>query len=453
MARMVFIWLFQVNACRGLARYPRWCSVTTSGYLPLSISYTAVWSARDKLRHWGVRSASTDLLSVAPPSMQQDDLLNGWKEIADYLKVDRKTAQRWEASDNLPILRPEKRRKGPVLAKKSALDAWLQGTLERTVLEDQRLVALGRSDKILWTHTFPKPLRRFTKEELEWRIRRVDLHGKGDRGVLVTARFLAPGGPDTIYYFSSEGKLEWSLEAALPLLDRNGGSFEKAWAFLHVIVTLTSDKPVIWAALANEAGWAGGVLRIDPNGSAAVQLANAGHVERLCSVSSGEGECIVACGENNAFDQTFVALLGANDPPCRSAPGGRPRYQYANAPAGDPRKYILFPRTELIAARQKPYGHASGMRQYTEDIIVEVETGAEGGYFLYHFTPQLEPKYVFPSGSHEFRHRDLELAGQIDHNWDACPELDGPLTLNAWKLSEGWHDEEIRWRDNPWRDK
>jgi len=111
-----------------------------------------------------------------------------------------------------------------------------------------------------------------------------------------------------------------------------------------------------------------------------------------------------------------------------------------------------FPRTELITARQKPYGHASRMRYYPQHIIVDVETGSDGGSFLYHFTPELQPKYVFPSGNHEFRHRDLELAGRIDHPWLSCPELDKPLTLNIWDPARGWRDEPIRWRDNPWKD-
>ncbi len=448
--RMVFICLFQVNTYRGLVRYPRWCSTTTSGHFSIFnfLCYRSIRNGQIGTLGEEINFAQTGRAF----SMADNDLLNGWKAIADYLDVNPKTARRWENSDALPIFRPERRRKGPVLAKKSALDAWIQGSLEKTVLEDKRLVALGRSDRILWTHVFPEPLRPFTREELEWRVQRVDLHGNGDRGVLVTARFLAPGSPDAMYYFSPAGKLEWTLEAYPPLLDRNNTSFEKAWTFKHLTVTPASKGTTVWIALAHEAGWAGCVLRVNPLGAATVQLANAGYVERLCPVSSGDEACLVVCGENNAFDQSFVGLLGINDPPCSSPPGGRPRYQYANAPAGNPRKYILFPRTELIIACQRPYGHASRMRQYPGHIIVEVETGGDGGFFLYHFSERLEPKYVFPSGDHEFWHRDLELAGRIHHTWDACPELDGPLALKVWEPDAGWHDEAMRWRDNPWRD-
>jgi hypothetical protein len=384
--------------------------------------------------------------------MTQEDHLDGWKQIADHLKVSQKTAHRWEKDDNLPVIRRNKRRNGPVFAKKSALDAWLHGAIEAAVLEDNRLVAKGRSDRILWTFNFPDRIRQPSPADIEWRVQRVDLHGNGERGVLVAVRFLG-GRADTLYYFSPQGKLEWMLEADPQLLDRNGNSFEKAWAFRHVIVGSTSEGSAVWAALAHEAGWAGCILRVDAHGKATVQFANAGNVEWLCHVASPEGGHLIFCGENNAFDQSFVGRLGTSDPPSRSAPGGRPRYQYASAPANSPRKYVLFPRTELIAARQKPYGHASRMRQYPDDIIVEVETGGDGGTFLYHFSPELEPKYVFPSGSHEFRHQDLEIAGKVDHPWENCPELDGPLTLNIWEPGTGWREEAIRWRDNPWKER
>ena len=385
--------------------------------------------------------------------MPDDDLFNGWKEIAKYLKVTPKTAQRWEGSDQLPVMRPQGRAKGPVLARRSSLDAWLQGSLHRVAFEGNFLIGIGRSGRILWRYDCATRLHPFKSEELEWRIQLADLFGNGDHGVLLTASFVDLAQPDRMYYLSSEGKLEWAFEAESELLDRNKVAFEKAWAFKHVLLTLGSGGPKTWVALANHAGWAGCVLRLDSHGIPTVKLANAGYVERLCYSESKGSNYLVVCGENNAFDQAFVALLGADDPPCVSPPGGRPRYQYANPPTGSPRKYILFPRTELIAARQKPYGHASKIRLYSDDLIVEVETGGEGGCFLYHFTPELRPKYVFPSGSHEFWHRELEHAGQIEHAWSACPELDYPLVLDIWDPSLGWHHEEIRWRDNPWEEK
>jgi hypothetical protein len=90
-----------------------------------------------------------------------------------------------------------------------------------------------------------------------------------------------------------------------------------------VLVTSISGEPSIWATLANEAGWAGCIQRTDARGNASLKFLNAGYVDWLCYVESARGSFLIACGENNAFDQAFVALLGIDDPPCGSPPGGR----------------------------------------------------------------------------------------------------------------------------------
>jgi len=257
-----------------------------------------------------------------------------------------------------------------------------------------------------------------------------------------------------MFCLSPTGDLLWTLEAEPGLVDRGGEDFEKAWTFKHVAVAKTPGRNFIWAALANEAGWAGCVLRVAVNGEACVKLANTGYVEKLGLVSLGGEQCLIACGENNAFEQAFVTLLGVDDPPCCSPlPGRYPRYRYENAPDGAPRKYILFPRTELIMAREKPYGHALELRVFPDAVIVKVETGGDSGHFLYHFSVRLNPKYVFPSGSHEFCHAGLERAGVLDHSWEACPEKMQPLILDIWEPESRWRKSTIPWRDDPWHEK
>jgi hypothetical protein len=381
----------------------------------------------------------------------EDDILNGWKEIGKFLHCSAKTAQRWADSDDLPILRPVTRSKAPVLASKRALDAWLKGGVEHVALTDTKLIALDRRSRILWSYEFQHSLRNYGQDELEWRLRIVDLKGEGERGVLLAARFSTQQNPNTLFYFSSSGKIDWRLEADPLLRNRDGLPFDRAWAFKDIAVTPTSGGPV-WAALGNHAGWAGCVLRIDPRGRATVQFANAGYVERLCPVTLQNGNFIIACGENNDFDQAFVALLGADDAPAGSPFGERLVYRFSNAPTGAPSKYILFPRTELNLARQSPYGHATRITQHADGIIVEVETGGNGGSFLYHFSKSLEPRYVFPSGSHEFVHQSLEKTGAITHSWLNCPEMQTPLFLRTWEPDSGWYDQPIPWRDNPWKE-
>jgi DNA-binding beta-propeller fold protein YncE len=56
--------------------------------------------------------------------MEPSDRLESWKEIAAYLGRDIRTAQRWEASEDLPVHRHQHKKRGSVFALRSELDAW-----------------------------------------------------------------------------------------------------------------------------------------------------------------------------------------------------------------------------------------------------------------------------------------------------------------------------------------
>ena len=56
-------------------------------------------------------------------------LLNGWKEIASYLKTSVRTVQRWERC-GLPVVRPGDGLRGSVVAHSEQVDQWL---LRRTI--------------------------------------------------------------------------------------------------------------------------------------------------------------------------------------------------------------------------------------------------------------------------------------------------------------------------------
>jgi len=53
-----------------------------------------------------------------------DDRLDTWKEIACYLNRNVRTAQRWEASESMPVHRHLHAKSGSVHAFRSELDSW-----------------------------------------------------------------------------------------------------------------------------------------------------------------------------------------------------------------------------------------------------------------------------------------------------------------------------------------
>jgi len=60
------------------------------------------------------------------------NILNSWKEIANYLGRGVRTVQRWERDLGLPVHRPKGKDRSAVLAFPEELNAWLQQTPVRS---------------------------------------------------------------------------------------------------------------------------------------------------------------------------------------------------------------------------------------------------------------------------------------------------------------------------------
>jgi TolB-like protein/Tfp pilus assembly protein PilF len=71
---------------------------------------------------------------VQQPGLEDEDLLEGWKAIADHLNKTERTVQRWEKAKALPVRRLKSgssEDQGRVFAYKTELDAWWQEMLTR----------------------------------------------------------------------------------------------------------------------------------------------------------------------------------------------------------------------------------------------------------------------------------------------------------------------------------
>lgn len=55
------------------------------------------------------------------------DRLDGWKEIAAYLRRSTRCVQRWERTEGLPVLRHQHRVGASVYAYRSEVDEWWHG--------------------------------------------------------------------------------------------------------------------------------------------------------------------------------------------------------------------------------------------------------------------------------------------------------------------------------------
>ena len=181
------------------------------------------------------------------------EILSGWKAIAKYLNCSTKTAMRKAEAEQLPVFRLNNSPKSSVFASKRAINAWLKLGIESAILAENELVAFGRQAKILWSYEFQEPLSRLVNEELEWRLRIIDLRGDGNRGVLMVAHFLNSNTPDRVLYFSPNGEIEWELEPQPALQKSTGEPFEDAWVVKHLITVPEKAGHELYLAMANAA--------------------------------------------------------------------------------------------------------------------------------------------------------------------------------------------------------
>jgi hypothetical protein len=92
------------------------------------------------------------------------NILKSWKEIASYLSVSVRTAQRWKQERGLPVRQPGTGRKGAVLALTTELDRWLQQSSPQNATGATEEDALADIDttNMLWSRYLRPP--RYTAE-------------------------------------------------------------------------------------------------------------------------------------------------------------------------------------------------------------------------------------------------------------------------------------------------
>ena len=118
-----------------------------------------------------------------PAKAGRVEVLNGWKEIADYLGKGLRTVQRYERQLNLPIHRPAGKSPASVLAKKCELDAWVAAAPIFKPLTPRRLECHSHSVILL-----RRRVEEFKKLRLEFRETRKALNASLETLSLILAQ-------------------------------------------------------------------------------------------------------------------------------------------------------------------------------------------------------------------------------------------------------------------------
>lgn len=417
--------------------------------------------------------------------------LASWKEIATFLGVTVKTAQRWEKLRGLPVRRVPGGQKGGVFAVRSEVEDWLQsggatesaedeprpvwtltrrrllwagactgialaGVAARQLIEPpvvgatvrgNKILGLASSGETLWERSFEYPLE-WPSPISDWKhwVRLVRWPGESQPSVVAAVRWDPPGAfPQfRLICYSMSGRRRWEWAPEVGLRDREGKPFEPSWATQDLMVTRGPNGDSVWLAVANPLRWASAMFKIDSSGSRSLRFAHAGSIQRLTTATQLGSGRIFAAGVNNAWGQPFLAEIGEADPPAAGPSDPAGKYIYKDGPQGAVRKYVLLPGSELNRASTVPYFHVGHLMAMADRLLVEtihIPTGRSA--FHYEFDQHLRPIVMRPTGTGISLHQQLQTEGKLDHGVDLCAEFGGAQQFRAWDRASGWSVHEV----------
>ena len=82
-------------------------------------------------------TGSSSAAPAPPPAASPGDRLDSWKEIAAYFNRDKRTVQRWERQEGMPVHRHLHDKQGTVYGIRSELEEWWKGRRARIEREEQ----------------------------------------------------------------------------------------------------------------------------------------------------------------------------------------------------------------------------------------------------------------------------------------------------------------------------
>jgi hypothetical protein len=374
--------------------------------------------------------------------------LNSWKEIADFLGVSVRTAQRYERELGLPVRRTGGRKGQAVVGRHDELTVWKA----RTVLPHLRwwqgvsflriysivstaiilvlamVIALDRMEhysvgKPHNSHWVDAVLHVADQNGREVWHRAFDgaastdgvyvrYHGDldGDGRVETLVPFV-PWQRDSkggfLYCFSQEGKELWRIEPKKAVADR-----EQTFSTLYVLRSYTVFKSpqkdgTLWtaAAFVHHYDYPSVVIVVDSKGKARGEYWHSGHLNGIHSVdldNDGKDQ-LVLCGSKNVLSRAVLLIFDPlNVGGAEALPAGHPQQLRGFTP-GTEKATVIFERSRLNRLRDH-YNYAYWIGPATAadrsfQVTVSEALDRTQGYLTYTIRPDLTLSSVVPSDS------------------------------------------------------
>lgn len=419
----------------------------------------------------------------------ENERLGSWKEIADYLDRDVRTAIRWEKK-GMPVYRVPGGKRHAVFAYRSEIDRWLtsstpqslsaartQRLLSRrafgaaaavlllagiivwsvtaldylrpkrpsglvdhvSVLKDE-LLAHDEKGDIVWTFSFDQPVDLVTGTDLSGRSRIADVDGDGVQEVLVFVLFkdLGKGFRDRLYCFSAGGELLWQFEFK-ETLKFGSREFKPPWLFRALLIYQSAAETRIACALSHDIWWPAPLLLLNRSGQVVGQFVHAGWLTELNVLETPSAGFLLAGGHSNSQRAGVLVVLDANQFSGASPEQSASEYECQNCPPGRPLRYFVFSRSEMNALLPSVWHKVDTIRPTSGRIEVQtVENPHHGVASIFEFSSNFELENATFSDAYADAHRQLEKEKKLDHALEDCPERQGPGPVRSWDPENGW---------------
>jgi hypothetical protein len=437
-----------------------------------------------------------------PGTKQEGRRLDSWKEIAEYLRRDKRTAIRWESERSLPVHRVPGGKRKAVFSYTEELDEWLLSHDEASqetsnppaALPDSHirflkrpfvrlsvlgLVALGvvsviipsrhaavpyviakailttnslqvwdDSNRLLWTHIFPArldPTLLAPYQTLDSYVRIADFTGTGEDEVLIVAPFRAGPNPRDpphieVNCFSNRGRILWSFTPSQRYVF--GRHELSSWTVRDLFVSMNNAKPGIWLSIAHSVWGNSLVTQLDPeNGNPTVRFVNTGIVYKIAELRTNGTTFLMAGGFNNEYAAGSLALIDERRPFASSPQTPGTRHQCVSCPKGAPDYYFVFPRSEINKLENLYENPIRDIRIDPDGFEVdryEFKDGNPNTVFSFLMKPMPHPHLFRFDSGYDMLHHELEKTKQVNHSIANCPERLHPAPVLLWTATGGW---------------
>jgi len=436
-----------------------------------------------------------DMALADIPRDEPSRRLDSWKEIAEYLRRDVRTATRWE-SQGLPLHRIAGGKGRSVFAFTHEIDAWMAGRsaepeVGHEVIDQApealvpaspthlwRTIAIGVTGAlvglavgaVVMTGGSPARLNVTSLQVTETpthlsitdasgasRIvhqfapgaklreggasRVVDIDGAGEPDVLAMVSFYDPDAGRAVRSgelldLSTEGITRWRF-AFNEVMTFADGSAPGPWSVVDWQPEPVASPKRIAVAAHDMTWWASAVTTLDHRGQRLGSFVNPGWIESVMWHSS---ERLAVAGFHNPSDSAMFAMLDANHLQGQAPGSAGTEFVCVTCSTAAPLFYATFPRSELNQITASRFNRARVSMTGDHIVVTTVEMPREFGDVtaFYEFDRDLRLVHARYSDLYWSEHQRLELEGRITHTREACPSREGPRAIEVWDAARGW---------------